>query len=52
MWPTKTKLKLKKMSSQRHIGEFGELDGGWGIPGKKITRVQIKPKFYRGENRK
>ena len=25
------KLKLKKMSSQRHIGEFGELDRGGGI---------------------
>jgi len=42
MWSTK-----KKMQSQRHIDEFGELDGG--IPEKEyFTRVQIKPKFLQG----
>jgi len=42
----KKKLKLKKKSSQHHIGEFGELDGGGGIPENKFfTMVQIKPKI-------
>ena len=45
MWPTKKKLKLKKMSSQRHIGEFGELDRGGGILNLFFTRMQIKPKI-------
>jgi len=30
------------MPSQRHIGEFGELDGGEGYSGKKY--------FYKGTN--
>jgi len=53
MWTTKKKIKIKKKTSQRHIGEFDELDGEGGILKKnKITRVQIKPKNLQGENRK
>jgi len=41
MWAT------KKKPSQRHIDEFGKLDGG--IPKKIIfVRVQIKPKILQG----
>jgi len=49
MWPTK-----KKMPSQRHIDEFGELDGGGGYFGKKIflQRYKSNRKFYRRENKK
>jgi len=60
MWPTKKKLKFKKMSIQRHIGEFGELDGGGGYSGKinykganqtkNFTEVKTKNDiYYRGE---
>jgi len=38
-----TRGQLKKMSNQRHVSEFAELDGG--ILEKKITRMQIKPKI-------
>ena len=54
------KFKLKKKISQRHIGEFGELDERGGIPKKKIhkganqtenfTRMKTKNDiYYRGE---
>jgi len=33
MLPTKKKIKIKKKTSQRHICEFGELDGGGGYSG-------------------
>jgi len=45
MWPT------KKTPSQRHIDEFGGLDGG--IPENKYLQgCKSNRKFYRGENRK
>ena len=38
------------MPSQRHIGEFDELDGEGGIPEKKITRVKTENNiYYKGE---
>ena len=37
------KLKLKKKASQRHIGEFGELDGRWAYSEEKKI-------FYKGAN--
>jgi len=37
---------VKKMSNQRHVSEFSELDGGGVYCGKKnFTRMQIKPKI-------
>jgi len=33
------------MSNQHHVSEFAELGGGRGYSGKKITRMQIKPKI-------
>jgi len=36
----------KKMSNQRHILDFVELDGGGGFFGrKKITRTKSEPKI-------
>jgi len=55
------KIKIKKMQSQRHIDEFGELDGGGGYFGKIIIYkdanqttnfIGVKTKnsiYYRGE---
>jgi len=43
MWPTKNKLKFKKKTILRHIGEFGEFDGVFQI--FFFTRVQIKSKI-------
>jgi len=41
------------MSSQHHIGEFSELDGGGGILEKnKLQGCKSNHKFYRGENQK
>jgi len=41
------------MPIQRHIGEFGELDGGGGYSGKnKLQGCKSNQKFYRGENLK
>jgi len=40
------------MSSQRHIGEFGELDGEGGIPDFFFQGCKSNQKFFRSENRK
>jgi len=57
MWPIKN---FKKMPNQRHVSEFGELDGGGGISGifflQGVNQTEnfIKVKtgndiYYRGE---
>jgi len=40
---------MKKMSNQRHVSKFAELDGGGVFSGKKsFTRIQIKSKILQG----
>jgi len=44
-------LKILKKPSQRHIGEFGELDGGGGYSSFFFLQwCKSNRKFYMGEN--
>jgi len=46
-WP------IEKMSNQRHVSEFAELDRGGGILEKKNLRgCKSNRKFYKGKNQK